>query len=282
MSISRLRMTCADRRCRGRGRRTSTARACRGRCPATSSGCPAGPCRRTGRGGPSRRRRTARFSVVVVFATPPFWLANAMTLALASMPGLFARERRFPPSIGLGWVRFTGMTPPSTASAETRCGAGTPTSDRSPGASRWAPGAGGRSPAARRPRRTWRAARRRSRSSSAGRAGRGSTGRPARSRRATAWCTASTRGRTRSWPGTAGSTSWRSASGRRAARTRGCRGPACCACRRPGSRRPAGRTRGRARSRPGRWRSARLLPGPSGSSRSTASRPSASTTAPAI
>ena len=43
-------------RCGARARRTSTSRACPGRCPATSSGCPAGPCRSTGRGGPPRRR----------------------------------------------------------------------------------------------------------------------------------------------------------------------------------------------------------------------------------
>src|SRR5947209_1056799 len=33
---------------------------------------------------PSSANAAARFSVVVVFATPPFWLANAMTLALPS------------------------------------------------------------------------------------------------------------------------------------------------------------------------------------------------------
>ena len=31
---------------------------------------------------PSSAKAAARFSVVVVFATPPFWLANAITLAL--------------------------------------------------------------------------------------------------------------------------------------------------------------------------------------------------------
>src|SRR4051812_37806990 len=36
---------------------------------------------------PSSARATARFSVVVVLATPPFWFANAMTLALFSTAG---------------------------------------------------------------------------------------------------------------------------------------------------------------------------------------------------
>src|SRR3954470_3633219 len=36
---------------------------------------------------PSSARATARFNVVVVLATPPFWFANAMTLALFSTEG---------------------------------------------------------------------------------------------------------------------------------------------------------------------------------------------------
>src|SRR3954449_4998756 len=36
---------------------------------------------------PSSERATARFNVVVVLATPPFWFANAMTLALFSTEG---------------------------------------------------------------------------------------------------------------------------------------------------------------------------------------------------
>src|SRR3954464_11056987 len=36
---------------------------------------------------PDSANAQARFSVVVVLATPPFWLANAMTLALFSTTG---------------------------------------------------------------------------------------------------------------------------------------------------------------------------------------------------
>src|SRR3981081_2854629 len=57
---------------------------------------------------PSSAKATARLSVVVVFATPPFWLANAITLQLAVTGGsdacvgnsyapVFARRRRNPP-----------------------------------------------------------------------------------------------------------------------------------------------------------------------------------------
>src|SRR3712207_5945727 len=45
---------------------------------------------------PFSAKAAARLSVVVVFATPPFWLANAITFALASMLGGFARGGRFP------------------------------------------------------------------------------------------------------------------------------------------------------------------------------------------
>src|SRR5436305_7823874 len=55
---------------------------------------------------PSSAKATARFSVVVVLATPPFWLANAITLAVAftalppggrySYAGVFARGDRNP------------------------------------------------------------------------------------------------------------------------------------------------------------------------------------------
>jgi hypothetical protein len=39
---------------------------------------------------PFSANATARLSVVVVFATPPFWLANAITLALAVTGGSVA------------------------------------------------------------------------------------------------------------------------------------------------------------------------------------------------
>ena len=40
---------------------------------------------------PSSANAAARFSVVVVLATPPFWLANAMTFALGCTVGSDAR-----------------------------------------------------------------------------------------------------------------------------------------------------------------------------------------------
>src|SRR5436309_9419432 len=48
---------------------------------------------------PSSAKATARLRVVVVFATPPFWLANAMTLAFDEgvMRGLFALGPAIPP-----------------------------------------------------------------------------------------------------------------------------------------------------------------------------------------
>src|SRR5437588_2883110 len=56
---------------------------------------------------PSSANATARFSVVVVLATPPFWLANAITLLVAvtassdawgnSYAGVFAGGGRIPP-----------------------------------------------------------------------------------------------------------------------------------------------------------------------------------------
>ena len=50
---------------------------------------------------PSSAKAAARFSVVVVLATPPFWLANAMTLALPCTGGSDARllESRCPVGI---------------------------------------------------------------------------------------------------------------------------------------------------------------------------------------
>src|SRR5436305_4700030 len=54
---------------------------------------------------PSSAKATARFSVVVVFATPPFWLANTITLLTGgsdasgySYAPVFARGSRNPPS----------------------------------------------------------------------------------------------------------------------------------------------------------------------------------------
>ena len=57
MSISRCDDDLADRHVGGRARRTCSSRPCPGRCPGSSSGCPAGPGRRRGRGGRTRRRR---------------------------------------------------------------------------------------------------------------------------------------------------------------------------------------------------------------------------------
>src|SRR5215212_3512481 len=46
---------------------------------------------------PRSTKAAARFSVVVVFATPPFWFVNAMTFALASITqAVFARVGRNP------------------------------------------------------------------------------------------------------------------------------------------------------------------------------------------
>src|SRR5947209_2226497 len=66
---------------------------------------------------PSSAKATARFSAVVVLATQPFWLANAITLAVAftalppggrySYAGVFARRGQNPPllrgkGVGIG------------------------------------------------------------------------------------------------------------------------------------------------------------------------------------
>src|SRR5215218_8351912 len=46
---------------------------------------------------PRSTKAAARFSVVVVFATPPFWFVNAMTFALGSITqAVFARAGRNP------------------------------------------------------------------------------------------------------------------------------------------------------------------------------------------
>src|SRR4029453_14184313 len=46
---------------------------------------------------PRSTKAAARLSVVVVFATPPFWFVNAMTFALASITqAVFARAGRNP------------------------------------------------------------------------------------------------------------------------------------------------------------------------------------------
>src|ERR1700719_935997 len=45
---------------------------------------------------PSSAKAAARLSVVVVFATPPFWLANAMTLAFPCTGGSDTRLPRMP------------------------------------------------------------------------------------------------------------------------------------------------------------------------------------------
>src|SRR5579859_4510924 len=44
---------------------------------------------------PDSANATARFNVVVVLATPPFWLANAITCLIST--GVFASARRNPP-----------------------------------------------------------------------------------------------------------------------------------------------------------------------------------------
>ncbi len=59
-------------------------RPCRDRCPGSSSGCPAGRGRSASTRWPDSAKATARFRVVVVFATPPFWLANEMIFARRS------------------------------------------------------------------------------------------------------------------------------------------------------------------------------------------------------
>src|SRR5687767_10271442 len=66
---------------------------------------------------PSSTKAAARFSVVVVFATPPFWLAKAMTLAwpvTARLLGSGGRTigPRFAP-VGrspAGWAQWWGET----------------------------------------------------------------------------------------------------------------------------------------------------------------------------
>src|SRR3712207_4718512 len=54
---------------------------------------------------PFSAKAAARFSVVVVLATPPFWLANAITFGLRLMPSVFACLGGFPPSNAAGWDR---------------------------------------------------------------------------------------------------------------------------------------------------------------------------------
>ena len=78
-SISPWWMICSIGSC-GRARRTSSARSCPGSSPGSWSGCPADRGRPRAPCCPSSANATARFSVEVVFATPPFWLASAMTL----------------------------------------------------------------------------------------------------------------------------------------------------------------------------------------------------------
>ena len=72
-----------DRHAGARARRTSSARSCPGSGPGTSSGCPADRGRCRARAAPARASATPRLSVVVVFATPPFWFASAITRASA-------------------------------------------------------------------------------------------------------------------------------------------------------------------------------------------------------
>src|SRR6202034_1458690 len=91
---------------------------------------------------PSSAKAAARFSVVVVLATPPFWLANAMTLALPCTGGSDARllesRRReysqadwrflhdYDPAMPIDPVEPPGRPPAKRASAA-RTGARAPT-----------------------------------------------------------------------------------------------------------------------------------------------------------
>src|SRR4029453_630691 len=60
---------------------------------------------------PRSTKAAARLSVVVVFATPPFWFVNAMTFALASITqAVFARAGRNPSPLASG-VCATGQAP---------------------------------------------------------------------------------------------------------------------------------------------------------------------------
>ena len=92
MSISRFSITCSIGR---RWTRTSNIERsiASGLSPATSSGSPAGPGRCTARASPAPRSATPRLSVVVVFATPPFWFASASTWrsAVPLLPRLAGR-----------------------------------------------------------------------------------------------------------------------------------------------------------------------------------------------
>src|SRR5207302_6605156 len=87
---------------------------------------------------PSSAKATARLSVVVVLATPPFWLANAITLALTggsdasgdSYAPVFAPATPIPPDGGLrsvpapppGIFRPRVATPRQTAAVRHRQG----------------------------------------------------------------------------------------------------------------------------------------------------------------
>src|SRR5947209_13719823 len=76
---------------------------------------------------PSSAKATARLSVVVVFATPPFWLANAITLQVGvtddsdasrnSYAPVFAGQRRIPPRHS---VRGANATPKAPAKVAAR------------------------------------------------------------------------------------------------------------------------------------------------------------------
>src|SRR5947209_4034363 len=59
---------------------------------------------------PSSAKATARFSVVVVLATPPFWLANAITLAVAVTGG--ASGRSWPEASGNSYAGVFAGGPP--------------------------------------------------------------------------------------------------------------------------------------------------------------------------
>ena len=79
---------------------------------------------------PSSAKAAARFSVVVVLATPPFWLAKAITLATArsvrsrrNPSGLLVRSAGILRILRLG-VRCRGSTRPRTRGSWIACGSG--------------------------------------------------------------------------------------------------------------------------------------------------------------